>query len=318
MELGKVASKLVRKLAPAGVIALVTVGTTGCIKKVLLDGQLASTRKASAAANTMSDWEVARRATSAGLVQFEGLHYLAPYNEDGLFLLTKTWAAMGFGFIEDEYEQAQDKFGEDSAAAKYQAQRAVAAYTRSIFYGLKLLEMRNPGFDTAKKNVGTMQTWLKGFTVKEEDAEYLFWVGQAWMSRVNMLKDDPELVAELFIGVEMMRRSIELDKLFSYGTATAIMGSYHARSALAELPDAKKAFDEAMKLSQGKSLLIKYNYASKYYCTMVDKKNYVKMMNEIIVSPDTVPDLRLQNTIAKRRAQRALGESRMSSCGFDE
>jgi hypothetical protein len=318
MKLGKVASRLVGKIAPVGLVAVMGMANTGCIKKLLLDGQLASTRKAAAATNTMSDWEVARRATSAGIAQFEGLHFLAPYNEDGLFLLTKAWAGLGFGFIEDELEQAQDKYGEDSEAAKYQTQRAVAAYTRSIFYGSKLLDMRNPGLDGAMKNVDSMKSWLKGFTVKEEDTEYLFWVGQAWMSRVNMLKDDPEAVSELFVGVEMMKRSIELDKTFSYGTATAIMASYHARSAMAELDDAKKDFEEALKLSGGKSLLIKFNYAAKYYCTKVDKENYVKLMKEIIASPDTLPDLRLQNTIAKRRAQRALGESRMELCGFPE
>lgn len=316
MNLGKVASKLAKTCGSVGLIALVGAANTGCIKKLLLDGQLESTRKASAAANTMSDWETAYKATSAGVVQFEGLHFLAPYNEDGLFLLTKGWAGLGFGFIEDELEQAQDQYGEDSEAAKYQQQRAVAAYTRSIFYGVKLLDMRNPGFEEAKKNVETMKEWLTAFTVKEEDAEYLFWVGQAWMSRVNMLKDDPEAVAELFIGVEMMKRSVALDPSYAYGTATAVMASYHARSAMAELDLAKKDFDTAMKISEGKSLLIKFNYASKYHCTKVDKANYVKMMKEIIKSPDTVPELRLQNTMAKRRAQRALGAKRMARCGF--
>jgi hypothetical protein len=303
-------------MAPVSLVALMGAANLGCIKKLLLDGQLESTRKASAAANTMSDWEVARRATSAGVVQFEGLHFLAPYNEDGLFLLTKGWAGLSFGFIEDELERAQDEYGEDSQAAKYQAQRAVAGYTRSIHYGTKLLDMRNPGFEEAKKNVETMKEWLKGFTEKEVDAEYLFWVGQAWMSRVNMQKDNPEAVANLFIGVEMVRRSIELDPNYSYGTAHAIMGAYHARSAMAELDLAKKSFERALKISEGKSLLIKFNYASKYYCTKVDKENYVKMMKEIVESPDTIPDLRLQNTIAKRRAQRALSEKRMARCGF--
>ncbi len=316
MKLGKVASTLARKIGPLGLVAALGVANTGCIKKLLLDGQLESTRKASSAANTMSDWETAQRATSAGIVQFEGLHYLAPYNEDGLFLLSKGWAGLAFGFMEDDLERAQDEYGEDSAAAKYELQRAVAAYTRSIFYGIKLLEMRNPGFEDAKKNVATMKEWLKGFTVKDEDAEYLFWVGQAWMSRVNLLKDDTDMVGELYIGVEMMQRSVELDPTFSYGTGLAALAAYHARSAMAELDLSKKKFDEAMKISEGKSLLIKFNYAARYYCTKVDKKNYVKLLTEIVESPDTLPDLRLQNTIAKRRAQRALSEKRMAKCGF--
>ena len=316
MHRGKVG--LGSKLSTFGLVALMGASTSGCIKKLLLDGQLESTRKASQAANTLSDWEVARRAASAGLAQFEGLHYLAPYNEDGLFLLLRGWTGLGVGFIEDELERAQDQYGVDSEAARYQKLRAVAAYDRAIFYGLKILEMRVPGFEEATKNADTMIEYLKGFTVKEEDPEYLFWVGNAWMSRVNMLKDEPEAVESLFIGVEMMRRSVALDKEFAYGTGTAVLGAYHARSAMAELDTSKKYFEDALKISKGQSLLIKYTYAARYYCTKVDKENYVKLMKEVVSSPDTIPDLRIQNTIAKRRAQRALGEQRMAACGFGD
>jgi hypothetical protein len=301
-------------LAVAGLLSL---GNVGCIKKILLDGQIESTRKASAATNTLSDWEVAYRASSAGMAQFEGLHYLAPYNEDGLFLLTKGWAGVAFGFIEDDMEQAEDQYGADSELAEYHKQRAVAAYTRAIFYGGKLLDMRNPGFDDAQKNIETMHEWLDAFS-SEEDAEYLFWTGQAWMSRVNLLKSDPEAVGTLFVGVEIMKRSVELDPDYSNGTSKAVLAAYHARSAMSqeELAISKKYFEEALKISENKSLLIRFNYASKYYCAKVDKKNYVKMMKDIVNSPDTDPNQRLQNTIAKRRARRALGPERMERCGF--
>lgn len=301
--------------------ALAIVGTlgaasSGCIKKMLTDGQIESTRTGSAAFNTVSDWDTAQRAASAGLAQFEGMHYLAPYNQNALLLLTRGWSGLGFGFIEDEMEQAEDKYGEDSEIAAYHKQRGIAAYSRAIFYGKKLLGMRSEGLDEAIGNLDTWQAYLQTFEEPEEDAENLLWFGQAWMSRVNLLRDKPEYVAELYVGVAAVRRSVELDPNLLSGTGHAILGAYHARSAMAELDEAKKHFDEALRISEGKALLVKYNMATKYHCTKVDKENYVKLLTEIIEAGDVDPKQRLQNTIAKRRARRYLAEWRMQNCGF--
>jgi TRAP transporter T-component len=289
---------------------------TGCIKKMLVDGQIESTRKGGTAFNTISDWEVARRAASAGIAQFEGMHYLAPYNTNAMLLLTKGWSGLGFGFIEDEMEQAQDKYGEDSEMAEYHKQRAVAAYSRSIFYGTKLLETKAPGFEAAKRNVATMQEWLENFDDPEEDTENLFWFGQAWMSRVNMMKDDPSYVAELYVGVEVMKRSMQLNPKWNWGAAHGVLGAYHARTAMAELDDAKTHFDKAIAISEGKSLLIKVNMAARYHCAKADKESYTKVLTGVLEAGDPLPEQRLQNTIAKRRARRLLAKWRMEACGF--
>jgi hypothetical protein len=48
----------------------------------------------------------------------------------------------------------------------------------------------------------------------------------------------------------------------------------------------------------------------------VDKKNYVKLLTEVVKAGDVLPEQRLPNTIAKRRARRYLSEKRMEACGF--
>src|SRR5262249_55272431 len=110
---------------------------TGCIKKMLLDGQIQGTRDASSAMNTVGDYELARGAVSGGLAQFEGMHKLAPDNEDALYLLTRSWTSYGFAFVEDEYEQAVD--ADDDSLAEYHKKRARNAYDRAVFFGLELL-----------------------------------------------------------------------------------------------------------------------------------------------------------------------------------
>jgi hypothetical protein len=281
---------------------------------MLLDGQIEGTRKAAAGVDTLSDYEAANAIAFAGLGQFEGMHFLAPDNEDGLFLLTKGWAASTFAFIEDPMEQAED--ADDTALFEYQKARARAGYERAIHYGLELLEMKNGGFEAAKKNDATIKKWLTGFNDPEKDVPALFWTGYAWMSKVNILKDDPAAVRDLFVGVAMMERSVELDETYMSGSGHVALGAYHARSPMAELEDGKKHFDRAIQLSGGKMLMAKFQLAAKYYCMKVDKESYEKTLNEVLEAGDVFPAQRLTNTIAKRKAKRYLGKPREKACGM--
>jgi len=299
----------------AGALAF---GSSGCIRKVLLEGQVKSTRTASAALNSVSDYEVAKGAAFAGLAQFEGFHYLAPENHDALFLLTRSWAASSFGFIEDEMEQAEDLYGEDSELANYHRARAVTAYARAIHYGSMLLEAKHHGFAEAQKSAAAMAEYLEHFKHKE-DAEPLLWIAQAWLSRVNLVvADDIQAAGTLHVGVALATRSAELDETYNNATAHVILGSYHARSKTAELelPKSKEHFERALALTGGKSLLAKFNFAAKYYCTMQDRGNFERLLKEVVEAGDVQPEQRLPGTIAKRKARRYLSERRMKECAF--
>src|SRR5687767_7852417 len=86
--------------------AVLGLGSTGCVKKMILNSQIHATRIGSGAADTIGDYEIARGAAAAGVLQFEGMHRLAPDNEDALFLLLRSWAGWGYAFAQDEYEVA--------------------------------------------------------------------------------------------------------------------------------------------------------------------------------------------------------------------
>lgn len=296
--------------------AALALGSTGCIKQMLLDGQIESTRTASAAIDTLSDYEVAEAIAFSGLGQFEGMHYLAPENEDALFMLMQGWGGATYGFIEDQLEQAEDADGLDSDLYRYHQARAIAAYDRAVHYGIELLEMKNGGFERARRNDETMKAWLTGFDDPERDAPNLFWTAYAWMSKTNVAKDDPAIVADLFIGVAMMERAVALDEKYMYGSGHVALGAYNAASAMSDLAASKKHFERALQLNGGKHLLTKLNYASKYHCMKGDRQSYEKLLNEVLEAGDVLPEQRLQNTIAKRRARRYLGKERLKSCGF--
>jgi TRAP transporter T-component len=286
----------------------------GCIKSYLIDGQIASTREAAGVTNSIADYELARAAASGGLVQFEGLHKLAPDNTDALYLLTSTWAQYAFAFPNDDYDAA--RFAGDDNLADYHKKRAKIGYDRCVAYGLELMSKRADGFQAAKKNADTMKKWLTEHFTSEDDAVSVLWTGLGWMARVNLLKDEPEYVAELFVGVAMLERSREIDPTIENWNAVATLGSYHGRSSMAELDESKKLFELALEKTQRKSLGIQVGYATSYACAKPDQALYEKLLNEVLTADDPDPNQRLSNTVAKRRAKRFLGKAAMEECGF--
>jgi tetratricopeptide (TPR) repeat protein len=292
-----------------------SLATSGCIKKMLLDGQIKGTRDGSSAVNTLHDYEIARSIAQAGLGQLEGMHKLAPDNTDALFMLTRGWAGASFAFSEDDYEEAYEKG--DEVMAEYHLLRTRAGYQRAKHYGVELLGHHAEGFDEAKKNQQTLQKWLKENFTDEEQAEDLLWVGYAWVGHVSASKDIPEIIGELYVGVELIRRSVELDEKASYASGHTVLGAYHARTAMSELDESKKHFDRAIELNGGKFLPTKLNLAQRYYCFKGDKAAYERTLNEVLSAGDDLPEARLQNAIAKRRARRYLGHKVwQEECGF--
>jgi len=306
--------KLVRGLGLMCAAAL-ALSSSGCLKAMLLKGQIKGTRDGSAAVNTLHDWEIARGVATAGIGQLEGFHKLAPDNTDALFMLTRGWAGLSFGFTEDDYEEAYEKG--DDVMAEYHLLRARAGFARAKHYGIELLGHHAEGFEQAKRNQSTLSAWLKEHFTDKEQAEDLLWVGYAWIGHVSVSKDVPEIVGELYVGVEMVKRSAELDDKIVYGMAHTILGSYHARTAMAELDESKASFDKALAINGGKFLSTNLNYAQRYYCAKGDKAAYEKTLNDILAAGDDLPEARLQNVIAKRRARRYLGNKVwQEECGF--
>ena len=284
------------------------------MRKVLLDGQIKNTRRGAEAISTIHDFEIAQQMARTGIATLEGMHKLAPYHEDGLFLLTRGWVGATYAFTEDEWELA--KLTDHEVLKRYQLQRTVAGYTRARFYGIELLTLRAHDFEKAKKNAESIRVWmLENFNHRDE-AEELLWIGSAWLNHINAERS-PEVIGEMHVGVAIVQRSLELDETVEYGLGHSVMGAYHARTAMSELEDAKRHFDRALELNEGKLLQTKFLMATRYYCAKADKENYERLLKEILEAGDVLPERRLNNVIAKRRAFRHLhNEELQEDCGF--
>ncbi|MGH7437315.1 MAG: TRAP transporter TatT component family protein, partial [Polyangiaceae bacterium] len=300
--------------------AALSVGSSGCIMKILTDGQIQATRQASVSFDTVGDVDLARSAAEASFGQFEGMHALAPYNSDALYLLMKTWAGYGAGFIVDEIERAQDKG--DDAMEDYQRKRARMAFDRAVFYGLQLLAQTAEGFGDAKKNEMTLTKWLNASFKNPEDAPNLLWTGVAWLSRADVMKGDedegPIFIADVFVGVALIQRAVDLDPSVDNYTGLIALASYHARNGMAEPDEAKKILDTALAKTEGKNLLVPLAYATTYACVKGDSSTYQQMLDKVLNAGDPNPYIRLENALAKRRAKRWASKKRAKEyCGFD-
>jgi len=328
---------LLRRLGTGLALAFVlgtSLGSTGCIKKTLAKGQIKSTREGSAAFQTTADFETARIAASAGIAQFEGMHMLVPDDDNAYYLLIRGWASLAFAFVEDDVELAILAGDEDQIT--YQRDRAKSMYTRSVNYGLQWMESKHEGVNEAIKHGSEkeMQDYVAKFT-DEDDADFLFWTGQAWMSRVNVDKADIGAIGQIFVGRTFVERAVQLKDGIERGSGHVILASYYARTGFNSLGQesfdkAKAEFEKAFAINEGKVLLGKVQMARTYACRMKDDSPgrkesfalYMKMLNEVIAAEDPLPEARLTNAIAKRKARRYISkkwiqEVAREDCGWE-
>jgi hypothetical protein len=273
-------------------------------------------REGSAQIQTFHDYETARNAAYAGIGQLEGLHYLVPDDENGLYLLNRSWVGIAFGFIDDDREAALE--AKDDVMAEYHAARGRAACKRARYYGEQLVKQHADGFETATRNAETLKAWLVENYDDPEQADPLFWLGFSIVGTVTFDRENPAAVGELWVGVEILEHVLRLDETIERGMAHTVLGAYHARSAMAELDDAKKHLDRSIAIHGGKLLSTQVTLAQSYYCMKRDKTNYMKTLNAVVSSGDPLPEARLPNAVALRKARRYLHNKLFQEeCGFE-
>ena len=130
-----------------------------------------------------------------------------------------------------------------------------------------------------------------------------------------LLQDDTSVVADLYIGVDMMKRAFELEPTYYASSPMVAMAAYHGRTTGAEEKEARVMFEQALANTKRSALTTQLTYAQ-FACTMADKKLYDSLVDEIIAASDPDPKQRLNNTIAKRRAARMKSPKKTADCGF--
>ena len=144
---------------------------------------------------------------------------------------------------------------------------------------------------------------------ESDDIAALFTLGSAWALWIQSNNTDWNAIAQLAQVKLIMTRVIELDDSYKGGNAHVYLGVLATilPPALGGTPDVgKQHFESAIKLSDGKNLMVKVIYAKQYARMMFERELHDSLLNAVMSAEIDQPDLTLTNTLAKQQAKDLL------------
>jgi hypothetical protein len=182
--------------------------------------------------------------------------------------------------------------------------RCGAGFESSTFEGVitpfRGLEVKHVHFTAILK---TDRRSALAMTTKE-DVPFLYWAGVSWAGALSAARDDLDLIAELPTAGALVGRVLELDETYDLGAAHEFFVSYEGSRPGGSTEQAREHYRRALEISRGKRTSV---YLALAETVSVEEQNLVEfkalIAAALAVNPDEVPDLRLANVIAQRRAR---------------
>jgi hypothetical protein len=296
----------------AALLSSACVSLGGCnLNKFAADQTASVIAEAAPALDAFWDYEVAGIGTPGAIMQLEAMLSVSPNNEVLALNLAKAYLGYSIGWVENDFEVAYAAADFDKADRL--RQRARLLYLRARNLALRSMRNRDKGVDEAiKGGADKVAAYLKEHYTDAEDVGPVAWAGLAWGAAINMSLDQPDLIADLPIAKEFVRRAVELDGMYFNAAGYLFLGSMEAAfpPALGGDPEKGKVFfEKALELTKRKNHMIHINYARIYAVNTQNRELYVSLLNEIINSGDQGNHVRLNNKIARVRAERYLTQT---------
>ena len=242
------------------------------------------------ALNHESDLDLAEDSIPANLNMLQGMIKIDPENA-----LLHTYAAQAY------YGLAYG-FNEDS-----RPERASDFYQRGARHGITALQLGGAD-NLADSTIADFNNEVS--KMRRDDVAAMFWTASCWAKWIDMHRDDPEAIAQLPRATALMRRVLELDETFYYGGAHMFFGVYYGSRAPSIGGDFDKSlqhFDSARAVTNGRLLIPDLLQAQYLARQQFDQAQFHRLLTGIIAAPDDLmPELALQNQIAKRKAAALL------------
>lgn len=227
-------------------------------------------------------------------------------------LIVKTSRAFSSyaGFLEDKMEEAE--IAGDFETADEMRNKAIEHYARSEMYAFKALAKSNKTFKGAR--TVEPDTFEKAVQrISKKDVEPLFWAAYSVGRGISLQKDDPMQVIDLGRVEQMMKRVLELDEKFYFGSAHLFYAVYYGDRSPAIGGDPEKAkehIERVDEINDGKFLMSKF-YMAKYYAyPKQDVVLFKKALQEVLDAPsDIFPGENAATSIAKARSERLLSQT---------
>ena len=238
------------------------------------------------------DPETVRQGAPAYLIMIDSFIQGSPASIDLLLAGSSLYGAYTSAFVADG-KRAQRL----SAKALQYAQQAFCLQRKDL---CDIGDLRYPDFIVRLQSASI------------DDIETLYAWGVAWTGWIQARSDDWNAIAELPKAKAVMERVIELDSSWDDGGAQlylAVMNSLLPPS-MGGRPDvAKKHFEQAIELNQGRNLMAKTLYAQYYARIIFDQQLHDRLLREVIAADPHAQGLTLINTLAQEEARKLLEQS---------
>lgn len=236
------------------------------------------------------DLRLAEQGIAGNLKLLEGVVKSDPENGKFLLLACQGYAAYALAFADDSSE------------------RSLSFYTRARLYGTRGLVLLGIPPRVFTSDAAAMRQALS--RLGKQDVPLVFWTASAWGSAVNLQLADPAAIACLPSINAMMEWVEAKDPEYFYGGPYLYFGVFYGSlpPVLGGKPDlAKVNFERALAAGGGKFLMTYVFYAKTYAVEMQDERLFEDLLDHVIdASVDVLPEQRMANAVAKKRAQEAL------------
>jgi len=265
----------------------------GCLQTIAIRSMGGILDNGFAAFNEESDVQLAHEALGSNLKLIEGLIKSDPDNRQFLLFAAQGYNAYALAFCEDD-----------------SVERARVFYLRGKDYGMRVL-LKNERFKAAlTADIDSFRNAVNSFS--KDDVPALFWTALNWGSYINITRTDVAGLADLSRVRAMVDFVARTDPRYYYGGAYLFLGTLEAGTPkmLGGQPEKAKAyFDTAFAMSGGKFLMWKVYYAKMYAVQVQDQPLFEATLKEVAdASIDILPEARLANAVAKRKAERLLAQ----------
>jgi len=266
----------------------------GCIQTIALRSMGGILDNGLASFNEESDLQLAHEALGSNLKLIEAMIKSDPDNEQFLIFAAQGYNAYALAFCEDD-----------------SVERARVFYLRAKEYGMRVL-MKNKKFKEALD--GDMAAFREAITTfDKDDVPAIFWTAFSWGSYINITRTDVAGLADLSKVNALIAFVAEKNPSFYYGGAYLFLGTIEGSTpkALGGNPDkSKKYFEKCLALNGGKFLMTQLYYARTYAVAIQDQPLFESLLKQVEeASTDILPEARLANVIAKKKARKLLSQS---------
>ena len=238
------------------------------------------------ALNHETDLVLAEDSIPANLNMLLGMINIDPENAQLHTYAAQAFYGLSYGFNEDN-----------------KPERASAFYLRGMKHGITALEINGA------KNL--MDSPITDFEEQvnrlgKDDVAAMFWTASCWAKWIDMHRDDADAIAQLARATALMQRVIDLEDTFYYGGAHMYFGVYYgSRSPMlgGNFERSRQHFDRAREITNSKLLIPNLLQAQYLARQQHDQQDFHDRLTAVINAPDDLmPELGLQNKIAKRKA----------------